>query len=287
MIDRLLGAAGGVPGLDAAAHRRPRGGARAGWVPSRESVRQCLKKAASSPGGRNGASPPEQDAAFVAAMEGIRDLYAMPPDLRNPGLPPSPASNRLRRRARRIQPHLTPKHGSWLNIAEIEISALSRRAAAVLLPARRNQSATLGQRSSPPLMQGKNGCAYFIPISFCLDIRLALTAASSIALPDLNPAIAFAAFPRDLRVSSMDNRQRPSTSRHDPYKHPQPYPVGRSRSLDFAKVTDNWAAKAPLPGSCPRRRSHLPSKMRPPPNSQRKGRARPSAALARDLESLS
>ena len=85
--------------------------------------------------------PPEQDAAFVAAMEGIRDLYAMPPDLRNPwSASPSPASSCSPRCARRIQPHLTPKHGSWLNIAEIEISALSRRAAAG--SARRNQSAT-------------------------------------------------------------------------------------------------------------------------------------------------
>ena len=32
-----------------------------------------------------------------------------------------------RRRRKRLEFHCTPKHGSWLNMAEIEFSVLSRR----------------------------------------------------------------------------------------------------------------------------------------------------------------
>ncbi|MBF0227411.1 MAG: transposase [Desulfobacterales bacterium] len=32
-----------------------------------------------------------------------------------------------RRQAKRLEIHYTPKHGSWLNIAEIELSALTRQ----------------------------------------------------------------------------------------------------------------------------------------------------------------
>ena len=38
------------------------------------------------------------------------------------------APEKTRRLARKLEIHYTPKHGSWLNIAEIEISLLSRSA---------------------------------------------------------------------------------------------------------------------------------------------------------------
>lgn len=39
-----------------------------------------------------------------------------------------------RRLAKRLEIHYTPKHGSWLNIAEVELSALSRQALDVRIP---------------------------------------------------------------------------------------------------------------------------------------------------------
>ena len=36
--------------------------------------------------------------------------------------------------ARRLEIHYTPKHGSWLNIAEIELSALKRQCLAERIP---------------------------------------------------------------------------------------------------------------------------------------------------------
>lgn len=44
---------------------------------------------------------------------------------------PAEVANRL---ARKIRIHYTPKHGSWLNIAEIEISVLSRQALSARIP---------------------------------------------------------------------------------------------------------------------------------------------------------
>lgn len=37
------------------------------------------------------------------------------------------APQRARRIAERLESHHTPKHGSWLNVAEIELSVLSRQ----------------------------------------------------------------------------------------------------------------------------------------------------------------
>ena len=40
---------------------------------------------------------------------------------------PLPSRDRARRIAGRLEWHYTPKHGSWLNMAEIELSALGRQ----------------------------------------------------------------------------------------------------------------------------------------------------------------
>jgi hypothetical protein len=56
---------------------------------------------------------PEGSAEFVACMEDVLDLYAEPYDPR-----------RIRRK---LEFHFTPKHGSWLNMAEIELSVLHRQ----------------------------------------------------------------------------------------------------------------------------------------------------------------
>jgi transposase len=44
------------------------------------------------------------------------------------------APERARRIAERIEWHYTPKHGSWLNMAEIELSALTRQCLSRRLP---------------------------------------------------------------------------------------------------------------------------------------------------------
>ena len=118
--------------------------------------------------------PPGQDAAFVAAMEDVLDVYCRPYDARFPvvnmdeqpvqlvaetrtALPMAPgrverhdaekvvlvcdnlnthktaslyqafAPEEARRLARRLEIHYTPKHGSWLNIAECELSVFTRQ----------------------------------------------------------------------------------------------------------------------------------------------------------------
>ena len=81
-----------------------------------------------------------------------------------------------RRIARKLEFHYTPKHGSWLNMAEIEFSVISRRclgqrhptrtaSAGIYMPWSRNamrprQSST---GSSPPKMPGPNSIDY-IPL---------------------------------------------------------------------------------------------------------------------------
>lgn len=48
-----------------------------------------------------------------------------------------------RRIARKLELHYTPKHGSWLNIAEIELSVLGRQALAQRIPDRETLSAVV------------------------------------------------------------------------------------------------------------------------------------------------
>ena len=78
--------------------------------------------------------PPERDAAFVCAMEDVHpeaETIVLVMDNLNThklaslyeAFPPEQA----RRIAERIEVHHTPKHGSWLNMAEIELSVLSRQ----------------------------------------------------------------------------------------------------------------------------------------------------------------
>ena len=44
------------------------------------------------------------------------------------------APEEARRLARRLEIHYTPKHGSWLNMAEIELSALSKQGLSERIP---------------------------------------------------------------------------------------------------------------------------------------------------------
>jgi len=64
---------------------------------------------------------------------------------------PPEKANRL---ARKIRIHNTPKHGSWLNIAEIEISVLSRQALSSRIPSlddfRRQVEANIRSRNATP-----------------------------------------------------------------------------------------------------------------------------------------
>lgn len=86
--------------------------------------------------------PPEQSGEFVARMEDVLEVYHRPYDERRPlvcldevpvqlvgearrPLPQEPG--RARRIAERLEWHYTPKHGSWLNMAEIELAALAKQ----------------------------------------------------------------------------------------------------------------------------------------------------------------
>jgi len=90
--------------------------------------------------------PPKRDAAFVCAMENVLEVYRRPYDPRRPvvGMDEQPrqliAETRTpaalyeafepaeaRRIAEKLELVYTPKHGSWLNVAEIELSVLSRQ----------------------------------------------------------------------------------------------------------------------------------------------------------------
>jgi len=59
------------------------------------------------------------------------------------------APEEARRLARRLEIHYTPKHGSWLNIAEIELSALSKQGLSERIPG----MATLSQMTTAWTMQ--------------------------------------------------------------------------------------------------------------------------------------
>jgi len=63
------------------------------------------------------------------------------------------APDEARRIARKLEIHYTPKHGSWLNVAEVELSVLGRR-----LPARVPDRATLATHATA-LAEERNAAA--------------------------------------------------------------------------------------------------------------------------------
>ncbi len=90
--------------------------------------------------------PPESDSEFVASMENVLDIYALP---YNESIPVVRAekvilvchnlnthtrgafyeafpAEKAREIVKRIDFHYTPKHGSWLNISENELSSMTR-----------------------------------------------------------------------------------------------------------------------------------------------------------------
>src|SRR3990172_8178764 len=86
--------------------------------------------------------PPEADAEFVASMEEVLETYAKPYDADCRRVVPvcdhlnthtkgafyeAFAPERARQLVRRLEFCHTPKHGSWLNIAENELSSLTRQ----------------------------------------------------------------------------------------------------------------------------------------------------------------
>jgi hypothetical protein len=89
--------------------------------------------------------PPQANAAFGWRMEDVLEGYTRPYAPRYPQVcadrarhghlnPHTPASRaaafppaEVKRRADRLASHSTPKHGRWLNMAEIELSVLSRQ----------------------------------------------------------------------------------------------------------------------------------------------------------------
>ncbi len=128
--------------------------------------------------------PPEQNAAFVHAMEDVLDVYHRPYDPQRPQVcldetskqllahtrVPVPAAARVivlvmdnlnihslsclyeafepqqaRRLAERFEIHHTPKHGSWLNVAEIFLSTISLQCLDQRIPSAADLGSLLGQ----------------------------------------------------------------------------------------------------------------------------------------------
>ena len=75
--------------------------------------------------------PPEQNADFVCAMEDVLEVYHRPASLYE-AFPPEEA----RRLIEKLEIHYTPKHGSWLNMAETELGILGRQCLDRRLPDR-------------------------------------------------------------------------------------------------------------------------------------------------------
>jgi hypothetical protein len=65
-----------------------------------------------------------------------------------------------RRIARRLEFHYTPKHGSWLNMAEIELSVLARQCLAQRLPSMQRV-----REGITPWQQGRN--AHQVQVQWC------------------------------------------------------------------------------------------------------------------------
>ena len=84
---------------------------------------------------------PKAGAEFVAAMEDVLEVYQRPYDPLRPvvcidetNLYKAFKPEEARRLAERFEWHYTPKHGSRLNMAEIETGVMSRQALAKPLP---------------------------------------------------------------------------------------------------------------------------------------------------------
>ena len=94
---------------------------------------------------------PKADADFVAKMEDVLEVYQRPYDPLRPVVcidetnkqlieetripcKPGHPEEEARRLAQRFEWHYTPKHGSWLDMAEIEIGIMSRQALGKPLP---------------------------------------------------------------------------------------------------------------------------------------------------------
>ena len=92
---------------------------------------------------------PEVSAEYVAAMEDVLDnLNTHKMGSLYEAFPPEEA----RAIARKLEFHYTPKHGSWLNMAEMEFSVLSRTCLAGRVPdeatLRRRINANVAERNA-------------------------------------------------------------------------------------------------------------------------------------------
>lgn len=68
--------------------------------------------------------PPQANAEFVCQMEEVLQLYTSAYDPDYPLVCFDESSKQL---LDKLEFHYTPKHGSWLNMAEIELSVLTRQ----------------------------------------------------------------------------------------------------------------------------------------------------------------
>ncbi len=88
---------------------------------SPETIRQRLKDNDLKPWQKKMWCIGKLDATYIARMEHISDLYAEASLYK--AFPPQEA----RRIFRRLEFHYTPKHASWLNMAEIEIGNMNQQ----------------------------------------------------------------------------------------------------------------------------------------------------------------
>ena len=86
--------------------------------------------------------PPEASAGFVAAREDVLETYQKPRDPDRPLVCLDETSKQLiveaRRLAKRFEWHYTPKHGSWLDMAEFELGVLSNQCLSRRIPDKQN-----------------------------------------------------------------------------------------------------------------------------------------------------
>jgi hypothetical protein len=73
-----------------------------------------------------------------------------------------------RRLARKLEFHFTPKHGSWLNMAEIEISVLSRQCLKQRIP-------TIGELDGVAQLWTQQRNTKKVTINWCFDVTNART----------------------------------------------------------------------------------------------------------------
>jgi hypothetical protein len=134
-----------------------------------------------------------------------------------------------RRLLNKLEIHYTPKHGSWLNMAEIELSVLSRQCLD-----RRIGTLRLLERNVAAWTQARNACATTVDWQFT-------TADARIKLKRLYPVLAEGVRPPPVEVTALDvsaaiQTKHESKSRRDAVASVKQATRASSRSVAYPVV---------------------------------------------------